>query len=285
MVPDVELHLSPDHAWPFLNSSSRSHLDSSSPPTFVAHFSSRLPNSTSRSLNNRPKSSASTMYSRTLILAVRALASSLTALAQAEPYIGQIMIWSSPLIPFGWARCDGQLLPISQNNALFGLIGTTYGGDGTTVFALPNLIHRAPIHMGSGNGAQTTLGQPGGTFSGPVQVQGSAGGNIPISPNNLPAHSHAAALTGTSTSVEVDSTISVVTSPGQLATQAGGFLSQGAGAGVAQAAIFAPPSSNAAKVALAGISGSARFTPAGSVNIASTSAGQPSGQPPAHRPS
>ena len=138
---------------PVLNSCSRSHLDSSSPPpTFVAHFTPRLPNSTTRSLNTRPKSSASTMYSRPLILAVCALASSLTALAQAEPYIGQIMIWSSPLIPVGWARCDGQLLPISQNNALFGLIGTTYGGDGTTVFALPNLINRAPIHMGSGNG-------------------------------------------------------------------------------------------------------------------------------------
>ena len=76
----------------------------------------------------------------------------------AEPFLSEIRIMSFGFPPRGWATCDGQLLPINQNQALFSLLGTTYGGDGRVNFALPNLQGRVPIHMGQGH----TLGERGG---------------------------------------------------------------------------------------------------------------------------
>jgi microcystin-dependent protein len=76
----------------------------------------------------------------------------------AEPFLSEIRLMSFGFPPKGWALCDGQLLPINQNQALFSLLGTTYGGDGRVNFGLPNLQGRAPIHMGSGH----TLGERGG---------------------------------------------------------------------------------------------------------------------------
>ena len=76
----------------------------------------------------------------------------------AEPFLSEIRIFSFGFAPKGWALCDGQLLPINQNQALFSLLGTTYGGDGRVNFALPDLQSRTPIHMGSGH----TLGERGG---------------------------------------------------------------------------------------------------------------------------
>ena len=76
----------------------------------------------------------------------------------AEPFLSEIRIMSFGFPPKGWALCDGQLLPINQNQALFSLLGTTYGGDGRVNFGLPDLRSRAPIHMGSGH----TLGERGG---------------------------------------------------------------------------------------------------------------------------
>jgi microcystin-dependent protein len=76
----------------------------------------------------------------------------------AEPFLSEIRIMSFGFPPKGWAFCNGQLLPINQNQALFSLLGTTYGGDGRVNFALPNLQTRTPIHMGAGY----TLGQLGG---------------------------------------------------------------------------------------------------------------------------
>ena len=76
----------------------------------------------------------------------------------AEPFLSEIRIMSFNFPPKGWALCDGQLLPINQNQALFSLLGTTYGGNGTVNFALPDLRSRAPIHVGSGH----TLGERGG---------------------------------------------------------------------------------------------------------------------------
>ena len=70
------------------------------------------------------------------------------------PYIGQILIVSFDFAPQGWAICEGQLLSINQNTALFALIGTTYGGDGVRTFALPDLRGRLPIHQGQGPGLQ-----------------------------------------------------------------------------------------------------------------------------------
>ena len=81
----------------------------------------------------------------------------------SEPFIAEIKIFAGNFAPRGWAFCNGQLLPVAQNTALFSLIGTTYGGDGRTTTALPNLQGRAPMHPGRGPGLTTRrLGQNGG---------------------------------------------------------------------------------------------------------------------------
>ena len=81
----------------------------------------------------------------------------------SEPFIGEIRMVGFNFAPRGWAFCDGLLLPISQNQALFSLLGTTYGGDGRTTFALPDLRSRVAIHSGTGSGLSTyRLGQRGG---------------------------------------------------------------------------------------------------------------------------
>jgi microcystin-dependent protein len=94
----------------------------------------------------------------------------------AEPFLSEIRIFSFGFAPKGWALCNGQLLPINQNQALFSLLGTTYGGDGRVNFALPNLQGRVPIHTGRGH----TLGETGGEYSHTLNV------------SELPAHTHAA---------------------------------------------------------------------------------------------
>lgn len=82
----------------------------------------------------------------------------------SEPFVAEIRIFAANFAPRNWAFCDGQLLPISQNTALFSLIGTTYGGDGRTTMGLPNLQERAPMHSGNGPGlTQRYQGQSGGS--------------------------------------------------------------------------------------------------------------------------
>jgi microcystin-dependent protein len=99
----------------------------------------------------------------------------------ADPFVAEIRIFPFNFAPKGWAFCDGQLLPISQNTALFSLVGTYYGGDGKSTFALPNLQGRVPIHVGQGQGlSQYDLGQEGGA------------GFVTLLQSELPAHSHAA---------------------------------------------------------------------------------------------
>lgn len=92
----------------------------------------------------------------------------------AEPFLAEIRLFSCNFAPKGWAQCNGQLLPINQNQALFSLLGTTYGGDGRTTFGLPNLQGIAPVHVGEG----ITLGQKGGEASHTLQI------------NELPPHAH-----------------------------------------------------------------------------------------------
>ena len=84
--------------------------------------------------------------------------------SSAEPFIGEIFMFAGNFAPRGFAFCDGQLLSISSNTALFSILGTTYGGDGRTTFGLPDLRGRAPIHAGTGNGlSQRRLGSRGGS--------------------------------------------------------------------------------------------------------------------------
>lgn len=111
----------------------------------------------------------------------------------AEPFLGEIRQFSFVFAPRGWALCNGQLLPINQNQALFSLLGTTFGGDGRVNFALPDLRGRVPIHVGSGH----TLGERGGEAAHTVSVA------------ELPTHTHA---------------VSVSSAPGTVSTPAGSYL-------------------------------------------------------------
>lgn len=97
-----------------------------------------------------------------------------------EPFLSEIVIFSFDFAPKGWARCSGQLLPISQNQALFALLGTTFGGDGRTTFALPDLRGRAPL--GQGQGPQLSSYQLGQTSGAETST---------LSASHLPAHTHA----------------------------------------------------------------------------------------------
>jgi microcystin-dependent protein len=95
-------------------------------------------------------------------------------MTMAEPFLSEIRIFSFNFAPKGWALCNGQLLPINQNQALFSLLGTTYGGNGQTNFALPNLRGRAPDHEGNGH----TLGEAAGSTAVTLNIQ------------QLPTHTH-----------------------------------------------------------------------------------------------
>lgn len=105
------------------------------------------------------------------------------ALADSEPNIGDVMLVGFNFCPRGWAEADGQLLSINQNQALFSLYGTIYGGDGRTTFALPDLRSRAPVHMGTGPGLSTrNIGSKSGTET-----------NI-LSTSQMPSHTHRAGI-------------------------------------------------------------------------------------------
>jgi microcystin-dependent protein len=96
-----------------------------------------------------------------------------------DPFVAEIRIFPFNFAPKGWAWCDGQILPISQNTALFSLLGTTYGGDGKSTFALPDLQGRAPMHPGQGPGLSLhDLGETGGSDS------------VTLLASELPGHSH-----------------------------------------------------------------------------------------------
>ena len=97
-----------------------------------------------------------------------------------EPYVGEIRMFAGNFAPAGWMFCEGQTLPISENEILFQLIGTTYGGDGESTFNLPNLASRVPIHMGTGaSGVTYQIGEMAGSES------------VTLTTQQIPIHTHA----------------------------------------------------------------------------------------------
>jgi microcystin-dependent protein len=121
----------------------------------------------------------------------------------AEPFLSEIRIMSFNFAPKGWAQCNGQLLPINQNQALFSLLGTTFGGDGRVNFGLPDQRGRTPIHVGSGH----TLGERGGEQAHTLSIA------------ELPTHTHTASGTNTNGTAIIPTANLFAGSPNQLYLQ------------------------------------------------------------------
>jgi len=117
----------------------------------------------------------------------------------AEPYIGEIRCFGFNFAPIDWAFCNGQLMSIAQNQALFSIIGTTYGGDGVSTFALPNLQGRVPMHWGTSPGFNTVIGEVQGTTT------------VTLTSQQIPLHNHAV------TAAQVGGTGEEVASPSSSA--------------------------------------------------------------------
>jgi len=133
-----------------------------------------------------------------------------------QPYVGEIRIFAASFAPAGWMTCEGQLLPISENEVLFNVIGTTYGGDGQSTFALPNLASRFPIHQGQGPGLSGNyiLGETGGVEE------------VTLTTNQIPQHNHPFLCS---------------TDPGGAITPAGNVFGSGASVQVFRPAIANQP--------------------------------------------
>ena len=145
------------------------------------------------------------------------------ATSSSQPYVGEVMLWAGNFAPVGWFFCDGRLLSIAVYDTLFNLIGTTYGGDGQTTFAVPDLRGRVPIHTGQGPGLSShSLGEVSGAE------------HHTLLATQLPAHTHAAACVATAGTSD---------SPGGLlpARNGAGNLAWGAGAAASLAAAHIDP--------------------------------------------
>ena len=120
----------------------------------------------------------------------------------SQPFVGEIRMFGGNFAPAGWAFCAGQLMPISENETLFNLIGTTYGGDGQATFAMPDLQGRVPVHAGTGGGGTYTLGEMSGTET------------VTLSTTQMPQHNHFANSTGTAGTANVPSTSTILADEG-----------------------------------------------------------------------
>ena len=136
----------------------------------------------------------------------------------SEPYVGEVRMFAGNFAPRGWAFCDGQLLSTSQNDALFSLLGTVYGGDGRTTFGLPDMRGRIPIHAGSGPGlSPRKLGAKNGVEK------------VTLTAQELPSHSHDLMATSTSGS-GLDPISGIAAETGTTAMYSGAFAASGSDA-------------------------------------------------------
>ena len=186
-----------------------------------------------------------------------------------EAFLGTIMAVGFSYAPRGWAFCDGPLIPIAQNSALFALLGTTYGGDGVNTFALPDLRGRVVVGSSATAPGITPVaqGEKAGTNS--VTALGNGSVNISLTTANLPAHTHTVS-SGLTAATTLQASIG---SSGAQMPVAGAFLSGTAG-GQSGAAIYVPAGSEGTTVGLGGVA----TTLTGSVD-ANTGGGQPLAAP------
>jgi microcystin-dependent protein len=119
-----------------------------------------------------------------------------------EPYLGEIRMFGGNFAPRGWAMCDGQSLSIAENDALYALLGTTYGGDGQVTFNLPDLRGRVPAHQGSKSGQSYTIGQVAGVES------------VILIANQLPSHTHPTYAASVAGAVGVPTTATMISDQG-----------------------------------------------------------------------
>ena len=171
----------------------------------------------------------------------------------SNPFLGQIIQGGWNFAPRGWALCNGQLLSIAQNTALFSLLGTTYGGNGTVNFALPNLQSRLAMHWGQGPGlSSVVIGEAGGVE------------NTTLTINQIPSHTHAATFSGTGSTLNASNNAATTQGPA-----AGAFLGRAKdNSGTVVPLIYAPVGSTAA-TALGGLN------VAGTVTNAANGGSQP----------
>jgi microcystin-dependent protein len=120
----------------------------------------------------------------------------------SEPFIGEIRMFGGNFAPVGWAFCDGQLIAIAENDALFTLIGTTYGGDGQDTFGLPDLRGRVPLHQGSLGGNSYVIGEQAGAET------------VTITSSSMAAHNHLVATTGAVANSNVPSSATILADEG-----------------------------------------------------------------------
>src|SRR5215471_5220486 len=152
------------------------------------------------------------MLFRRLALVVATLALAPAAAQAQDPFVGEIRWVAFDFAPVGWAKCDGTLMPISQNTALFSLLGTTYGGDGKATFALPDFRARTIVHVGEGPGLSDRLmGEQGGTESHTLTI------------NEMPMHTHGGGA-HTHTIPSLDVTVGASSGAATQATASGNVL-------------------------------------------------------------
>jgi microcystin-dependent protein len=152
----------------------------------------------------------------------------------SQPFLGMLALFPYNFAPRGWAFCNGQILPITQNTALFSLLGTTFGGNGQTTFALPDLRGRVPIHSGTGPGLSNyDLGQVGGSET------------VTLTVNNMPIHTHVITMS------DLKATMQVHNGPGDKRSAAGNVLANEA-AGVT--AVYSSDTSSLVSMAGAALS-------------------------------
>ncbi|HEV2647028.1 MAG TPA: tail fiber protein [Acidobacteriaceae bacterium] len=166
----------------------------------------------------------------------------------SDPYLGEIRMVGFNFAPVGWALCNGQAMSISQNSALFALLGTIYGGDGQTTFNLPDLQGRFPLHAGAGAGL-------------PVYTQGQKAGtsNVILTNSQLPSHTHVATFTPSGGSTPtVNVTVQGASGTGTTATAAGNYIagvtSNIGTTGVKTSDLYVPPANAGTLGNIAGVS-------------------------------